>query len=130
MWNRGKVDHYSVILNEISARNLRQKDKLHRERIAHETELLNKQLEVVDRVDISKNEYLQLLDENRRLKEYVKANEEFQNKLSDLFKQNYNLLFKSKSVEVYVEDNPRNFERKINVQFTIDNNDVIKNTYI
>lgn len=130
MWNRGKLNHGLVVQTELNEKNLRQKDKLHRERIAHETELLNKQLEVVDRVDISKNEYLKLLDENRRLKDYVEANKEFQNKLSDLFKQNYNLLFKSKSVEVYVEDNPRNFERKINVQFTIDNNDVIKNTYI
>ncbi len=129
MWNRGKVDHYSLIQNEINAKNLRQKDKLHRERIAHETELLDKQLEVLDRVDISKKEYLQLLEENRRLKEYAEINKKFQNKLSSLFKQNYDLLSQSKNIEVYVEDNPRNFERIISVQFTIDK-DSIKNTYI
>lgn len=72
-----------------------------------------------DRVQISKREYFELLNENHALKEYKKESEQFIKNFSELFKTDYDILKQAQNVKVYEMYKPATFETLISIEFTI-----------
>lgn len=110
--NQSMVESNNKIANSINDSNF-----LKEKEIEQEYKFRQEELETKDRVDLSKKEYLELLDIKKTLDIYKSSF----SRLAKSLKCDEKLLLNAKDVQIDINENPVKLGKIIRIMFTVDN---------